>query len=662
MRGALCLTILLILLPLGQGALSSPPVLGSAITSPANMKFSEVLARFPFEHIGLVNLGASDINLTGWVITDGEGSWAFDHGPDLAPGEELFIGSNLTFLQQIHPGEMRLDPMELARKGRLVLADEGDEALLIDPQGSVADVIAYGKSSYSSKGWVGEKAPAATEGKALRRDPIGPYSDSDTRNDWIVITLGRSSFFPIAADSMVEPFLCPDQMRTRVLREIAFAHSSISLEVYILSDPAIAGALASAIHRGVRVRVLVEGEPVGGLSDIQQGVLQALSQAGCEVYLSRDYHGFKRFDYLHPKFLVVDARRTLLASENLAPSSLEGNRGWGISIDNQKVANAFLAVFEHDADPRFPDIRALDPGSAFTVPSLDDPILDADAIAPDAMSAGIETVLAPDFGYSSVLELIEGARSRLYLELYYFTDQWLPERDPYHSILDAARRGVSVRLILDGNWYNNEGGKGNGALAQRMNAAAAQEGLDLRAKTLSPYHGVDTLHNKGAIADDKVLVSSINWVRASFERNREAGVIVDSNQVAEFFIDAFEGDWVDDAIAPELSVLPLVQIKEGEQLVLNATASDNSGSVKVLWDVGCDGSVQSEGSFLVTRLPPGETLIKVTALDPSNNSRTQLVRVMVLKDQGEGGLQYAAAILPLIAIAIWRIRKRVKRP
>jgi len=77
--------------------------------------------------------------------------------------------------------------------------------------------------------------------------------------------------------------------------------------------------------------------------------------------------------------------------------------------------------------------------------------------------------------------------------------------------------------------------------------------------------------------------------------------------------------------------------------------------------VGCDGSVQSEGSFLVTRLPPGETLIKVTALDPSNNSRTQLVRVMVLKDQGEGGLQYAAAILPLIAIAIWRIRKRVKR-
>jgi cardiolipin synthase A/B len=660
MRGALFLTILLILLPIGQGVLSSTPVIGSPATIP-NVKIREVLVRFPFEHVGIVNLGGSCINLTGWSLSDGEGTWSFECGPSLAAGGELFVGSNLTFLQLIHPSALKLDPNVLAKKGRLILADDGDEVLLLDQHGVVVDVLAYGKSIYSGAGWVGEKFPASPEGKAISREHIGPYSDSDTKNDWSVIALGRSSFLPISTESMVEPFLCPEHMRSRVLREITFAHGSICIEVYILSDLAIATALASAIDRGVRVRVLVEGEPVGGLTDSQRGILQALRLAGCEVYLSCAYHGFKRFDYLHPKFLMADGRRVLLASENFAPTSLEGNRGWGVTIDSPTVANALLDVFQSDVDPRFPDIRALGTESSFGMILPEDRASELDRSAPDAMKAKIETVLAPDFGYSSILELIEGARNRLYLELYYLTDRWQTEFDPYHSILNAARRGASVRLVLDGNWYNNEDGKGNTVLAERMNAVAFEEGLDLRAKILSPYHGVDTLHNKGVIADDKVLVCSINWVRASFERNREAGVIIDAPQVAGFYVEAFEKDWVDDAIAPELSLPSLVHLEEGQQLVLSANASDNSGTVRVLWDVGCDGSIQREGPFFVTNLPVGETLILVTAVDSSNNSQAQMITVVVMQKRADTTLVYAAAASLAIPLVIWRIRKRVKR-
>ncbi|HUL39496.1 MAG TPA: hypothetical protein VLU38_04310, partial [Methanomassiliicoccales archaeon] len=112
---------------------------------------------------------------------------------------------------------------------------------------------------------------------------------------------------------------------------------------------------------------------------------------------------------------------------------------------------------------------------------------------------------------------------------------------------------------------------------------------------------------------------------------------------------------------PELIVPSSVQLVEGQQLVLNASTSDNSGSVRVTWDVGCDGSVQGEGLFFVARLPPGETVIGVTAFDSSNNSRFQVVRVMVTPRPQEAALPYAIAGTLAAGAAIWGVRKRVKR-
>ncbi|MDD1746557.1 MAG: phospholipase D-like domain-containing protein [Methanomassiliicoccales archaeon] len=661
MRGALCLIILLILLPIGQGFLSSPGASASSVNNHNILKLCEVLPRFPYEHIGIINMGASSINLTGWSLSDGEGSWTFDGGPILDRRGELYVGPNLTFMRSVHPGELVVDALELYRKGRLTMADEGDEVLLLDPQGVVVDAMAYGKSNYVGAGWTGDKATSPSEGKALRRSALSPYSDTDTKSDWSITTLGRTGFSSISASALVEPFLCPEEMRSRMLREIGFAHESISVEVYILSDLRVASALAAALERGVRVRVLVEGEPVGGLTDSQEETLQALSDQGCEIHITSAFHGFKRYDYLHPKVLVVDGRRALIASENFASSSMENNRGWGVVVDSPIIAAAFQEVFEKDIGDGIPDIRRLEGRLGMDLVVFDNVLHDQGQIALGSLNAKVRTVLAPDFSYPSILGLISQAQRRLLLELYYLSDQWDEERDVFQSVIDAARRGVSVRLLLDGSWYNNEEGRGNGALAKRMNDIAEQEGLDLRAKTLSPLHSFETLHNKGLVSDDLVLISSINWVRASFERNREVGAIIESAEVAEFFAQAFETDWVDDAIAPELMVQGSTRIKEGEMLVLNATALDNSGSARISWDVGLDGTIEGEGAFFVARLPPGEALIRVTALDPSNNSCSLIVNVTVAPSPEDGALIHAASVPALVAISIWALRKRVKR-
>ena len=76
---------------------------------------------------------------------------------------------------------------------------------------------------------------------------------------------------------------------------------------------------------------------------------------------------------------------------------------------------------------------------------------------------------------------------------------------------------------------------------------------------------------------------------------------------------------------------------------------------------GLDGTIEGEGAFFVARLPPGEASIRVTALDPSNNSCSLIVNVTVAPSAEDDALIYAASVPALVVIAIWAVRKRVKR-
>jgi hypothetical protein len=55
---------------------------------------------------------------------------------------------------------------------------------------------------------------------------------------------------------------------------------------------------------------------------------------------------------------------------------------------------------------------------------------------------------------------------------------------------------------------------------------------------------VSKLHNKGVIIDQQsVLVSSINWGSSALTRNREMGVLIHSQEVAQPYIESWYQDW-----------------------------------------------------------------------------------------------------------------------
>ncbi|HEU0068559.1 MAG TPA: phospholipase D-like domain-containing protein, partial [Nitrospiraceae bacterium] len=52
------------------------------------------------------------------------------------------------------------------------------------------------------------------------------------------------------------------------------------------------------------------------------------------------------------------------------------------------------------------------------------------------------------------------------------------------------------------------------------------------------------LHNKGIIFDrQKVLVTSTNWSNNSITKAREAGVLIESTAIAQYFTKTFDQDW-----------------------------------------------------------------------------------------------------------------------
>ena len=143
-------------------------------------------------------------------------------------------------------------------------------------------------------------------------------------------------------------------------------------------------------------------------------------------------------------------------------------------------------------------------------------------------------------------DLLASAQATIDIEQAYITNESATALNPYlGTAINASRRGVHVRVLLDSYWYNIEEEADNDEMAALINRIATAEGLPLEARTADlESNNLEKIHNKGVIVDDKsVLVSSINWNTNSPNFNREAGVIIGHPGVARYFRDVFEDDW-----------------------------------------------------------------------------------------------------------------------
>lgn len=414
--------------------------------------------------------------------------------------------------------------------GRFQLANKKDELALMQNGRTIQQVS-----------WPGDLTPR--QGQVHYAGPDGIWNKR-------VLMAGGSRFEPASYLSVSGfVFVSPDCSRDMLKGVIARAEEELLVNVYEFTDLELASLLSDAAQRGVRVSVLLEGGPVGGIPPEEFPVIHELGSGGARVMLmegSDERH--PPYRYNHAKYLVADRSEVLLTTENfkqhsLPPAGTSGNRGWGVLLQSPEVAEYFSLVFLEDSSG--PWIEEATGRTGDTEQFIAQPYTPVFTAQPFA-GAEVIPVLSPDTSLL-IADMIDESRERVWIAQAYIKEYPGDEKNPFlAAAVDAARRGVDVRILLDGYYYNIEGDKDNDELVTALKTLGASEDIPLQAKILYPEQsGLLKLHAKGVIADDQVLVSSMNWNENSACFNREAGVIIRSKVVASYFASVFLADWAE---------------------------------------------------------------------------------------------------------------------
>lgn len=325
------------------------------------------------------------------------------------------------------------------------------------------------------------------------------------------------------------------------------ATRSIQVETYIFRLDAagtqILHHLKLAALRGVRVRVMLDG--FGSAQDEQKILTELLSVgAQCRIYrpeprqFTLKSFDFKRLRRLHRKIVVIDSRIAFIGGINFEDDYLTPR------LHKRDFKDDYLTskLLKQESDPRF------DYAVQLTGPVVADAVHAQDllwlrlnwrlllrgprtwrhlrfrhqrhraALYPATGNIQAALVLRDNLRYrkaieTAYLEGIKQAQHTIIIANAYF----LPGRKLRQALIEAAQKGVKVKLLLQGK------------IEYRMQYHAARWIYDqfLRAGIEIYEYLPSFLHAKVAVLDDVSTVGSSNLDPFSLLLAREANVLID---------------------------------------------------------------------------------------------------------------------------------------
>ncbi|MBK7642785.1 MAG: cardiolipin synthase ClsB [Planctomycetes bacterium] len=245
----------------------------------------------------------------------------------------------------------------------------------------------------------------------------------------------------------VQPLIGGKQAYPEMLAAIRSARSHVHFEIYILLDDRIGlefrDALVERAKAGVTVRMLYDSLGCFGLGD---SFLGPLRDAGAQLLeyaplfpWRRDF-GLNRRD--HQKILVVDDRVAFAGGINVGLDYVpveEGGGGW------YDVHARVEGPAVHDLAVLFRKTWTKRGGASFPAPGKPEPALPQDGISAPGVQV-ISNVGARSRSHMrhAYLRAIRRAEKTISIMNAYF----IPDRGLRRAFARAARRGVSVRVIV----------------------------------------------------------------------------------------------------------------------------------------------------------------------------------------------------------------------
>ena len=320
-----------------------------------------------------------------------------------------------------------------------------------------------------------------------------------------------------------------------LVRAIEGASSSILIETYIFGSDStavrIARALADASRRRVDVKVIVDGF---GTRELKGEVRAALQDSGVLLETYRPEPARLTFDRqrlrrMHRKLAVIDGTQAFVGGINLIDDLHDIRHGrldaprfdFAVRVQGPLVANAHLTATRLWWELRFVNSSLRKPR-----PSGSEPDVSSVYVMPSIVRSVITRVgdkramliFRDNFRHRRTIErwylrAIRRARHEIVIANAYF----LPGVRFRRALIDAVKRGVRVRLLLQGKVDYKMQHLATQALYDRL----LSEGIEI------VEYKASFLHAKVAVMDGLSTVGSSNIDPFSLLMAREANVVVD---------------------------------------------------------------------------------------------------------------------------------------
>jgi len=397
-------------------------------------------------------------------------------------------------------------------EGTLRLANSGDSIALRGRDAEILTAVSY------------ERAPEGHQ-----------YVRAGERWEWR--PRGATNRSPVRTHPAgARAFVLPDGDGV-VPETLAGAQDRLLLAGYTLTSRAVVDELVAARERGAEVRVLLEGAPVGGISERQATALDRLVAAGVDVRVLAGERTPYRFH--HAKYAVVDDR-ALVLTENFKPAGSGGHssRGWGAVVQDPALSRALADLF--GADWTSPGVRPWSTHRASVDPVHAAPAGEQFPTRFSPSSVPVESarlLVAPDNARSELEGLIRSAEDSVRIQQLSVDGI----DDPLlQAAIDAAEGGAAVEILLSSARYVD--GE-NGAVVADLRRLADRRDLPIEARLVEPRGRFEKVHTKGVIVDDRhVALGSLNWNPTAYGENREVVLVLTGEEVAAYYADVFAAD------------------------------------------------------------------------------------------------------------------------
>jgi phosphatidylserine/phosphatidylglycerophosphate/cardiolipin synthase-like enzyme len=393
--------------------------------------------------------------------------------------------------------------------------------------------------------------------------------------------VGCPPLAPVEVTARVTTAVSPDAGLATLTKFLSGTTSSLIIGMYDFTSAEILDDFKSDLAPSKTLQIVQDDpapNPTRDQTDWQtvQDLKQTLgNRARIAWALTRSDHFAAQWSFpyaYHIKVIVRDNSAVWLSSGNLNRSNepdlshppTTEDRDWHVIVEDASLARTFVAYLDFD-------YRTAAANQLSNQPAMEKAIEDARAkrareanptpprqpknaarvhgsagtpVAPKVfnnLSLRVTPLLTPDKlpntqngqYFTNILGLIKDARNSIYIQLQYI-EASKGNGSLYDQLLQAVADQVNakkdVKLIVSANY------------AEKWGEKMKDEGVDLTANIST----LPNVHNKGFIIDgETVVVSSQNFSPAGICENRDAGLILESEQIAQYFGPIFNADWRD---------------------------------------------------------------------------------------------------------------------